>query len=62
MGLEVASRVRGLSAAAFRGAFGTEELCRGDGFVCPGGGHRGHCFPARRPVYQCNRCKQQTLS
>ena len=33
----------------------------GDGFVCPGYGHRGHCFPTRRPVYHCNRCKKQTL-
>ena len=43
MGFKVASRVRGLSDAAF----GTEEqcraalarLCRGDGFACPGCGH-----------------------
>ena len=68
MGFKVASRVRGLSDAEFREAFGTEEQCRsalarlrwGDGFVCPGCGHRGHCFPTRRPVYQCNRCKKQT--
>ena len=68
MGFKVASRVRGLSDAAFREAFGTEEQCRsalarlrwGEGFVCPGYGHRGHCFPTRRSVYQCNRCKKQT--
>ena len=64
----VASWVRGLRDAAFREAFGTEEQCRaalarlrwGDGFACPGCGHRGHCFPSRRPVYQCNRRKKQT--
>ena len=65
---KVASRVRGLSDAAFREAFGTEEQCRAvlarlrwrDGFVCPSSGHGGHCVPARRRVYQCNRCKKQT--
>ena len=68
MKLKVASRVRGLSDAAFREAFGTEEQCRStlarlrwrDGFVCPGCGHRGHCRPARRSLYQCNRCRKQT--
>ena len=68
MGFKVASRVRGVSDAAFREAFGTEEQCRStlarlrwrDGFVCPGCGHRGHCRPARRSLYQCNRCRKQT--
>ena len=48
----------GLSGAAFREAFGTEEQCRsaltrlcwGEGFVYPGGDHRGHCFPTRCPL------------
>ena len=68
MDFKVASRVRGLSDAAFREAFGTEEQCRNalarlrwrDGFICPGCGHRGHCRPTRRPLYQCNHCKKQT--
>ena len=58
MGFKVASRVDGLSGATFREAFGTEEQCRsalarpcwGEGFVCPGCGHRGHCFPTCRPL------------
>ena len=68
MGFGVASRVRGLSDAAFRELFGTEEQCRAalarlrwrDGFVCPSCGHHGHCFPSRRPAYQCNPRKKQT--
>ena len=68
MGFKVASRVRGLSDAAFREAFGTEEQCRTalvrlrwpDGFVCPCCGHREHCVLAGRGLYQCNRCKTQT--
>ena len=68
MGFKVASRVRGLSDAAFREAFGTGEQCRSaparlrwrDGFIRPGCGHRGHCRPARRSPYQCNRCGKQT--
>ena len=63
-GLKIASRVRGLSDAEFREAFGTEEQSAGpcwrEGFVWPGCGHRGHCLPSRHPVYQCNRCKKQT--
>ena len=69
MGFKVASRVRGLSDEAFREAFGTEEQCRAalvrlrwpDGFVCPSCGHRGHCVLAGRGLYQCNRCKTQTV-
>ena len=68
MGFKLASRVRGLSDAAFREAFGEEEQCRAalfrlrwpEGFVCPACGHRGYCVPARRRLYQCNRCKTQT--
>lgn len=51
MGLKLASRVRGLSDAAF----GEEEQCRAapfrlrwpQGFVCPACGHDGYCVPAR---------------
>ena len=68
MAFKVASRVRGLSDEAFREAFGTEEQCGSalvrlrwpDGFICPSCGHRGHCLPAGRGLYQCNRCKTQT--
>ena len=64
MGLKLASRVRGLSDAAF----GEEDQCRAalfrlrwpEGFVCPACGHRGYCIPVRRRLYQCNRCKTQT--
>ena len=70
MGFKVASRVRGLSDEAFREAFGTEEKCRTalvrlrwpDGFVCPCCGHHGHCVLAGRGLYQCNRCKKQTIA
>ena len=68
MGLKVASRVRGLIDAALCEAFGTGEQCRSaparlrwrDGFIRPGCGHRGHCFPTRRSPYQCNRCRKRT--
>ena len=58
----------GLSDAAFREAFGEEERRRAalfrlrwpEGFVCSACGHRGYCVPARRRLYQCNRCKTQT--
>ena len=62
-------RVRGLSEAAFRRRYGTEETCRaalfrlaplwGKGWVCPACGH-GRCAELKgRAVYQCNRCKHQ---
>ena len=65
---KAASRVRGLSDTEFHEAFGTEDAVPGalarlrwrGGFVCPGCGHSGHCFPTRCPVYQCNRCKKRT--
>ena len=67
MGFTVASRVRGLSDAAFRAAYGTEAQCRSalerlrwpGGFECPSCGHGGHCFLEQRRLYQCNRCKKQ---
>src|SRR6476619_2818037 len=59
--------VRGLSEAAFRERFGTEEACREalfamrwrEGLTCPACGHRGFCALRTRKVFQCNRCKRQ---
>ncbi len=59
--------VRGLSEAAFRERFGTEEACREalfgmrwrEGLTCPACGHRGFCALRTRKVFQCNRCKEQ---
>jgi transposase-like protein len=59
--------VRGLSEAAFRERFGTEEACREalfamrwrEGLTCPTCGHRGFCALKTRKVFQCNRCKKQ---
>ena len=58
---------RGLSEAAFRDRFGTEEACRKalfemrwrEGLTCPSCGHRGFCELKARKVFQCNRCKKQ---
>src|SRR5438045_6870258 len=59
--------VRGLSEAAFRERFGTEEACREalfqmrwrEGLTCPACGRRGLCALRTRKVFQCNRCKKQ---
>src|SRR5690348_8316312 len=59
--------VRGLSEAAFRERFGTEEACRTalfemrwrEGLTCPACGHRGFCQLKTRRLFQCNRCKKQ---
>ena len=59
--------VKGLSEAAFRERFGTEEACREalfgmrwrEGLTCPACGHRGFCPLRTRKVFQCNRCKKQ---
>ena len=69
MGTEetVRHRIKGLSEAAFRARFGTEEQCRQalfamrwkDGFSCPVCGHGGFCELKTRKVLQCNRCKKQ---
>ena len=64
---KLAARVKGLSEAAFREAFGTEEQCRAaleklrwpKGFICPACGHAGRAWLAERRLYQCNRCKHQ---
>jgi hypothetical protein len=63
----LAARVKGLSEAEFRAAFGTEEQCRAaleklrwpHGFTCPACGHGGHAWLAGRGLHQCNRCKRQ---
>src|SRR6188472_3299020 len=59
--------LKGLSEAAFRERFGTEEACRKalfemrwrQGLSCPGCGHRGFCQLKTRELFQCNRCKRQ---
>ena len=59
--------LRGLSEAAFRERFGTEEACRTalfemrwrEGLACPACGHRGFCKLTTRELFQCNRCKKQ---
>ena len=65
---KLASRVRGLSEAQFREAYGTEERCRAaveklrwpKGFVCPlCGGTEGEWLTTR-PKIQCRACRHQT--
>jgi transposase-like protein len=64
---KLASRVRGLSEAQFRAAYGTEEQCRAvveklrwsQGFVCPlCGGGEGKWLKTR-PKIQCRTCRHQ---
>lgn len=63
----LAARVKGLSEAALREAFGSEEQCRAvleklrwpEGFVCSACGHGGRAWLAGRKLFQCNRCKHQ---
>ena len=59
--------MRGLSEAAFRARFGTEEACRKavfamrwrEGLTCPACGGRSFCELTTRKLFQCNRCKRQ---
>jgi len=59
--------IGGLSEAAFRERFGTEEVCRTalfemrwrEGLTCPACGHHGFCALNTRKLFQCNRCKKQ---
>src|SRR5918993_3900213 len=59
--------LQGLSEAAFRERFGTEEACRTalfemrwrEGLACPACGHRGFCKLPTRELFPCNRCKKQ---
>ena len=62
-----ASRVRGLSEAQFREAYGTEERCRAvveklrwpKGFVCPRCGGCEGKWLSTRPKLQCRACRHQ---
>ena len=64
---KLASRVRGLSEAQFREAYGTEEQCRAaveelrwpTGFVCPICGGRQGTWLSTRPKIQCRSCRHQ---
>jgi transposase-like protein len=59
--------LQGLSEAAFRERFGTEEACRTalferrwrEGLTCPACGHHRLCALKTRQLFQCNRCKKQ---
>ena len=67
MPANLAARIKGLSEAEFRAAFGTEMQCRAvleqlrwrKGFICPACGHDGRAWLGERQLYQCNRCKHQ---
>ena len=64
---KLASRVRGLSEAQFREAYGTEEQCRAvveelrwpEGFVCPRCGGCEGKWLSTRPKLQCRACRHQ---
>jgi transposase-like protein len=64
---KLASRVRGLSEAQFREAYGTEEQCRAvveklrwpKGFVCPLCGSCEGKWLSTRPKIQCRACRHQ---
>jgi len=59
--------MKGLSEAAFRERFGSEEACRQalfemrwrEGLACPACGGRSFCELRTRRLFQCNRCKKQ---
>jgi transposase-like protein len=65
---KLAARVRGLSEAEFREAYGTEEQCRAvveklrwpSGFVCPLCGGDDGTRLGTRPKIQCRTCRHQT--
>ncbi len=64
---KLASQVRGLSEAQFRGAYGTEGQCRAvveklrwpTGFVCPLCGSCEGKWLSTRPKIQCRACRHQ---
>jgi Transposase zinc-ribbon domain/ISXO2-like transposase domain len=64
---KLASRVKGLSEAQFREAYGTEERCRAvveklrwpGGFVCPSCGGTAGTRLTTRPKIQCRACRHQ---
>src|SRR5215210_6123090 len=59
--------LKGLSEAAFRERFGSEEACRKalfemrwrQGLTCPACGHKRFCQLKTCELFQCNRCKRQ---
>ena len=61
---------KGLSEAAFREAYGSEERCHEalvnwrwpNGFECPDCGGKPYCVVMRgaRKLFQCNACRKQT--
>jgi len=59
--------MKGLSEAAFRERFGTEEACREalygmrwrEGLACPACGGRSFCELRTRRLFQRNRCRRQ---
>ena len=67
MSSKLASRVRGLSEAQFREAYGTEERCRAvveelrwpEGFVRPLRGGAEGTRLSTRPKIQCRACRHQ---
>ncbi len=67
MSSKLASRVRGLSEAQFREAYGTEAQCRAvveelrwpEGFVCPLCGGAEGTRLSTRPKIQCRACRHQ---
>ena len=58
---------KGLSEAAFRSQYGTEEQCRAalfswrwpQGFVCPKCGETHAVVLRTRPIQQCSTCRHQ---
>lgn len=58
----------GISIPRFLSLYGTEEQCQKrlfslrweNGFMCPNCGSTSYCQLRSRPLYQCNRCHQQT--
>ena len=64
---KLASRVKGLSEAQFREAYGTEERCRAaveklrwpTGFVCPACGSCEGTRLSTRSKVQCRGCRRQ---
>lgn len=64
---KLASRVKGLSEAQFRAAYGTQAQCRAvveelrwpGGFVCPLCGGTEGKWLSTRPKIQCRACRHQ---
>src|SRR3954451_24062651 len=64
---KLASRIKGLSEAQFRAAYGTEEQCRAvveklrwpKGFVCPLCGGAEGKWLSTRPRVRCRGCRHE---